>query len=193
MENKELEMFKSLIPDDVWKQVFDSKELEKKEQIEKDKKLAEKMGKAIELHINNEVINIWLKKHITPETRHKLRQIVKDYPRNKYFLAIERLKISNPEITTSNEMFNKVLELNPGINEKSFMEYLRGVPDDDFEVRIEIFFLKYFQNIISMDSNSKLLIETPVELDGRINGIWNTIDLDTVIECVGFFRKKLGF
>lgn len=196
MENTNIdsaEILKKIMPEEAMNKVYEQQLAEKEAQKIREKEIEVKYSKGFDIEYSGKTVEVFLKKKVTPETRHKLRNIVREYPRHKIRYAIESAKTKYPEkADNASELFKVILADNKDITEQAVLDYVYGIPDENFESELEIFFMKYFQCILSMDKNSTELIENPVVIDGKLNGIWNTIDYDTIIEAVGFFRKKVA-
>ncbi len=189
-----IEKLKELIPADAWEKMLRDKEETEKAQKAKDKEIEDKYSKIFKFDYNNKTVDLILKQKITPETRHKLRNIAREFPKNKVLVAIQTLNAKYPELKgKEQELRIQFLEDNPDITDNQLTDYLSGTPDENFETDLEIFHMRYFQAILSMDSTSKELIETPIVVDNKINALWQTVDYGTIIEAVGFFRKKVGY
>jgi len=187
MENEEL--IKNLLPQELIVENY-KQELAKKAEIEaRQKAIEDKYKQQFVFEVDGKELNIQLKQIVTPETRHKLRMIAKDAPVHKIAALMQQIGLEKPNLTDD----EKYIELiNQGITKQEIINLMQGIPDNDYQTNAEIFVMTYFQAIISNTGESKVLIETPVVTDGKIYGIWKTVDYDTALEAVGFFRKKTG-
>lgn len=173
-------------------------------------KISDLMDKAMEAEKNDERIlsepiavtwndttfDVKITDKVTGSLRSKLRKIAREYPRHKIKHAAESVKLKYRD-HDGDEYFlrAKLLEEYPDISAEELAAYAEGTyQDDDYEQKLDIFYLKYFREIISkegLDKENLAIIESPVKSEGGIDDFWNNaISLTEVRRLVTFFRKK---
>jgi hypothetical protein len=183
--NQDMNILKEFIDKEMLAELY-------REQKQKEQQELERLNNAVRIDFAGKSIEVNIKKKITPETRHSLRQIVKEYPRHKIKFAVEKMKGKYPDLSEW-ELRQRFLAENPEIHEDDFINYLQGTYiDEEYEQNLDIFFLKYFQAIISTEGNSIELTDCPVATGGVLNPGWRDIDMEEVKQIVSIFRKKVG-
>lgn len=164
-----------------------------KTQLEAQKEKDEKFRNIFSIDVDGKNIEVSLKKSVTPELRHKLRGIVKQYPKDELKSCIEEFRRQEIADKTENELRRQFVAYFPQYTAEDINSYYSGnYINEEFEYNLDTWYLAYFQAILSMDGNSRRFIDTPVINDGKIYDFWNTIDMVTVRDAVGWFRSKMG-
>lgn len=188
MEN-ELEALKTIVPSEAMNDIYKQQNAEREAKEAAKRAQIEKYSNAFKLSVEDKDIEILLRKKVTPDLRHKLRGIVRDMPKMKIAVEHQRLGLEMPEVNKDGGLLYTEL-IKAGFKPDEVMNYINGVPDENHEKALEIYVLKYFKAILAPTAEAKVLIETPVELNGEVNGVWNEVDFMTALESVAFFRRE---
>ncbi len=163
-----------------------------REQKAKEQSGLERLCRPVKLDWDGKVLEVNLKRKITPETRYRLRRIVANYPKHRIKYAVEKMKGKYSDLGEQ-ELRDAFLKENPGISGAELLDYLQGAYiDEEYEHNLDVFYLEYFRTIISPEGDGREPSETPVTAGGRIADCWNTVDTEEVKDLVSIFRKKLG-
>jgi hypothetical protein len=109
--------------------------------------------------------------------------------------AIAETNLQNPDIGSEMELRKKTVELYPQYTLQDISDFVtlgNNFIDINYEYELDLFYMRYFQEILSMDANSKILKDTEIISDGKISDVWNNVDMTIVKEAIIFFRKKVG-
>jgi hypothetical protein len=187
--NNTAEIVKALLASPAAEEAIKAKADAENKERERLEAIKTKYSKPFKIAVGDKVLELSLKSKITPETRHRIRTIAKTVPNHKIRQAIEVTRLETTDLTEI-KLYEKLLE--KGFTVKEIIDFSHGIPDENYEQELEIFYMKYFQVILSETSESKQLIDTLVCETNMIYECWNLIDYDTVVECVNFFRTKTG-
>ncbi len=164
-----------------------------KKQINEQIKADEKYSGNFNIELDGAGAEVSLKKAITPELRHKLREIAGRCPKDKLKLCVDEFCRDAHQGKSESELRSEFLaKYGQYSNEDLDNLYSGNYINEEYEYALDAWYLEYFGAILAPAGSGKRLAETPAVEGGRINGIWNTIDTAAVRDAVGWFRTKVG-
>jgi hypothetical protein len=162
-------------------------------QYEAEKEKENKFKEKFTIELEGKSLELALKKTVTAELRHKLRGLAKEYPKEPLKACIAEFDIKNTEVKVISLKMQEFVKTYPQFTLQDMIDNNAGTYiNETHEYNLDAWFMKYFQAILSMDVNSKPLIDGIVMVKNKINGLWNTIDMMTVREAVEWFRRIMG-